>query len=171
MGGILHVAGVPGFLENRAELYDRLDPEREKWCQFLRVWHQAHGEKPVGVADVIDLGVQSDIVADTERGARNVLGCQIRAKVDRVFAGYRLTHAGTRDRAARYQVRNVSPVTVRDESTESTETDAPVRVCVSDAYALQETHIEEGGSDTADSFDSSAEEGEEREEDENWETY
>jgi hypothetical protein len=38
VGGILEVAGVRGFLGNRAEQADAADPERAEWRSLLEVW-------------------------------------------------------------------------------------------------------------------------------------
>jgi hypothetical protein len=112
MGGILEAVGVPGSLENRAEMYQRSDPEREKWAVFLHNWHEKYGDEPQGTGAVIDLAGECDLIAvDTgkERAARNAFGRMLRAKADRVFSGYRLVAAGTKDRAARYKVIQITP--------------------------------------------------------------
>jgi hypothetical protein len=87
IGGILETIGVPGFLGNRTELYERADPEREKWRAFFAVWHARHAEKPVGVGDVADLASECDVISEDTRGARNALGRMIRGKCDRHFRG------------------------------------------------------------------------------------
>jgi hypothetical protein len=69
------------------ELYERADPEREKWRAFFAVWHPAHADKPVGVGDVADLASECDVISEDTRGARNALGRMIRGKCDRHFRG------------------------------------------------------------------------------------
>lgn len=156
MGGILESVGVPGFLENRAEMYQRSDPEREKWAAFLREWHEKHGAEPVGTGDVIDLAGECELIAvdpGKERAARNTFGRMLRAKADRVFSGYRLTSAGTKDRAARYRVIRIPENDKSNESNESNESLHTKREEVSKNQKV-DTPMYTTGDDSSDSFDS-----------------
>ena len=49
VGGVLHFAGVEGFLENRTEMRDELDPETREWTPFVESVH-AKMQVPVGSA-------------------------------------------------------------------------------------------------------------------------
>lgn len=111
LGGILETAGIPGFLSNREQLYERVDPERERWVDFLAQWHGAHGEKAVGVADIIHLAISCDLAEEDTRGARIAFGRQLQKNVDRVFACYRLTPGGkgsdASNKSATFRVRRL----------------------------------------------------------------
>ena len=52
MGGILDVAGIPGFLGNLAAFYDTSDTEGADARAFLSAWREEHYDSPVGVADL-----------------------------------------------------------------------------------------------------------------------
>ncbi len=104
VGGILDTIGVPGFLENRTELYERLDPEREKWAGFFEAWYEKHGEAKVKTADVLDLAIEAEIVEHGDSAAK-AFGKMLRGRVDRIFGGLRLENAGTVQRVARYRIR------------------------------------------------------------------
>jgi hypothetical protein len=108
MGGILDSIGVVGFLANRDDLYERLDPEREKWCLFFRQWHKQHGEKLTGTADVIAIAVECEIVAEDTKGNRVLLGRQLQKQCDRVYAGLRLIRGKVKDKSSQYSITTVS---------------------------------------------------------------
>ena len=48
MGGILQVAGVPGFLGNLKEMYERADAEGAVWRVFVALWWDRFGTQQVG---------------------------------------------------------------------------------------------------------------------------
>ncbi len=52
LGGILDVAEIPGFLENRDEMLDRADDERPAWCAFLSTWRDEFHDRAVTVAEI-----------------------------------------------------------------------------------------------------------------------
>jgi hypothetical protein len=52
MGGILDVAGIPGFLGNLTAFYDTSDTEGADARAFLSAWREEHYDSPVGVADL-----------------------------------------------------------------------------------------------------------------------
>jgi hypothetical protein len=47
VGGILHHAGIDGFLDTLNDHYEQADDESAEWETFLRAWHYAHGEAHV----------------------------------------------------------------------------------------------------------------------------
>jgi hypothetical protein len=112
MGGILGVAGVPGFLANADELRRRSDVETADWRAFVLAWWQRWGEARVGVSDLATLlwedgGKRTDLLttqvsAPTERGALTQLGMRVSRKRDCVIAGYRITAADP-DKSGRQQ--------------------------------------------------------------------
>jgi hypothetical protein len=55
MGGILESAGVDGFLENQALLFDQADDESEAYRSFFAEWHRVHGAKWVMAKDVLHI--------------------------------------------------------------------------------------------------------------------
>jgi hypothetical protein len=55
MGGILHVANVPGFLCNLTEFYDEADAEGASWISFLTAWWERFQSSEKAVKDLWDL--------------------------------------------------------------------------------------------------------------------
>jgi hypothetical protein len=78
MGGILEVAGIPGFLGNCAEFYERSDTEGADIRAFLLAWWEEHANTPVKVSTLFTIATSSDstldVTAKTEQGQRVRLG-------------------------------------------------------------------------------------------------
>ena len=55
IGGMLAVAGVPGFLGNLTELYNRSDHESAQWEVFLRALHDQFSIEPFPIAKIVPL--------------------------------------------------------------------------------------------------------------------
>ena len=55
MGGILQVAGIPGFLDNLKSERSHNDTWRVAWSGLVRVWFSAHGEEPITAKQVLEL--------------------------------------------------------------------------------------------------------------------
>ena len=52
IGGILDVAGIPGFLANDGAARERINDEQLEWRAFLCAWEECFGAGPVKAADV-----------------------------------------------------------------------------------------------------------------------
>jgi len=52
VGGILMVAGIPGFLRNLNDFYEMTDPEGSTIRWFVSAWWERFKDKSVGVADL-----------------------------------------------------------------------------------------------------------------------
>ena len=109
IGGILDVAGIPGFLGNLPEFYDDADTEGVAWRAFISAWWDRFEGREVGVSDLwtlanpqdgdpFDLGL-ADGKKDTDRSAKIRLGKRLGEIRDRQFEGYRIVKAGTHRRA------------------------------------------------------------------------
>jgi hypothetical protein len=87
LGGILAVAGVPGFLSNLAEFYDDSDAEGQTWREFLAAWWEKYQEAEVKVSELwpiaADVGLPMGDKGDQSQ--RIVLGKMLAEKRDRVF--------------------------------------------------------------------------------------
>lgn len=108
LGGILQKASVPGFLENKAALYDQVDAGREMWVEFLTACRQRHGEQAFGVSEVFWLAEQSAIAAElgegTDRARKTRLGILLRGACDRIYGDHQLKRAAPVHGAAHYRV-------------------------------------------------------------------
>jgi hypothetical protein len=89
LGGILDVAGIPGFLGNLRQFYAASDFERATWQAFLAAWWVRFGSGSVGVADLFDLALASEPSLELgdkgERSQRTRLGKLISGVRDRRF--------------------------------------------------------------------------------------
>jgi putative DNA primase/helicase len=116
IGGILMVAGVPGFLANAPSLYAQADDETRPWREFVLAWWDTHGNRTVGVKALFKLAARDNLLLDVlggggERSRRTILGQVLRGMRDRVIAGYRIVSVGE-DNRGRQQYR-FEPVTAK----------------------------------------------------------
>lgn len=94
IGGILQVAGVPGFLTNLKDLYELSDSEGEMWRTFVGVWWDRFEEKDVGVSDLWAAATEPEPILDlgggTEKSQKTKLGkalAKIRDRQYRITTG------------------------------------------------------------------------------------
>jgi hypothetical protein len=88
MGGILSVAGVPGFLSNLNEFYEESDAEGATWCEFLAAWWERHGESETTVKEVWQLATADACLPLGDKGEQSqriVLGKLLVERRDRIF--------------------------------------------------------------------------------------
>jgi hypothetical protein len=87
IGGVLGVAGLPGFLANRATFYDRVDLAGEAIRRFLAAWWATYGPAPQTVATLLTLppAEELDIESKSDRGRASRLGRLFARLSDRVF--------------------------------------------------------------------------------------
>src|SRR5262249_48855895 len=109
LGGILKVAGVPGFLSNANELYAEADDETRPWREFVNAWWQEHQDKPVGVEGLFEVSNRNGLLADVmgdggDRSRRTKLGRAMGQMRDRIIDGFKIVSLGT-DHNGRKQYR------------------------------------------------------------------
>jgi putative DNA primase/helicase len=88
IGGILSVAGVPGFLSNLEEFYEESDAEGASWRTFLAAWWEKYGEKEITVKDLWCIVSEESFLPlgdGTEQSQRVKLGKMLAERRDRVF--------------------------------------------------------------------------------------
>lgn len=119
IGGILHNADVPGFLENLAEFYDASDDEGDQWRSLLSAWWTAYGDHPMGVSDLFRLAEQIDMSmsGNTERAQKIRFGKNIVRQRDRTFTidvqddkkiSVRIVDSGKYQGAQKWKLRQIS---------------------------------------------------------------
>ena len=113
MGGILAVAGIPGFLANRRALYEDEASEAGTWRMFVSCWWERHGPTPVSISDLFDL-VQDESVplvltGRDERAQRTSLGMRLVHHRDRQFGNFRIISAGERQGSRRWRLVEMTP--------------------------------------------------------------
>ncbi len=89
MGGILGVAGVPGFLGNLEELMEGLDAEGGAWRAFIGMWWDRFGTAEVSVSDLLGFAQSTEaalpISAKSDHALKVALGLAFRRLRDRSF--------------------------------------------------------------------------------------
>lgn len=113
IGGILGTAGLPGFLANLAEFYDRTDTEGSAIRQFIAAWWGTFSVRPAGVAELFRLvagdAIDLDLGDRSERSQRIRLGLLLGDLRDRHYrlpdgAMVRVVGTGALHRAQQWQL-------------------------------------------------------------------
>jgi putative DNA primase/helicase len=110
IGGILEIAGVPGFLGNLKEMYERADAEGGVWRGFVALWWDRFGTQQVGAAALYELALQSGIplARGDEHAKRTSLGQALRRMRDRIYTTgdrrLRVHHAGSAHGVQRWEL-------------------------------------------------------------------
>jgi putative DNA primase/helicase len=112
MGGILKVAGIEGFLDNRARFHDRADRESSAWSAFVAAWRARFGESHVGTKDLWQLLAQVDPPCDLGNGGDRSqhirFGDSLAQAVDRRFTvdgqSVKIESAGLKQSAKQYRL-------------------------------------------------------------------
>ncbi len=99
IGGILEVAGVPGFLGGREYLYGESNREPQEWARLLRCVSETYGERAVTARDVFEIMQRETLLLDLwggrkELSAQQRVGRALGNHRDRVFGGFALKPAG-----------------------------------------------------------------------------
>jgi hypothetical protein len=106
MGGILKVAGVPGFLGNTAELYQEADEETRAWREFILAWWEKYKWQCVGARELYSLARGSDLLSEIlgdggEQSQRTRLGRALGGMRDRIIGTYRIMDGGEDNKGRR----------------------------------------------------------------------
>jgi len=103
MDGIIHVAGIEGFLNNLNEFYEESDAEGSTWRGFVAVWWDRFENREIGVSElwdlISDLDEPLDLGQGTEKSQKTRLGMLLVRMRDRQFDNLRIVKAGERQRA------------------------------------------------------------------------
>ena len=98
IGGILEVAGIPGFLENRKALLLESDFEGQTWRAFVSAWWEKFKGDAVKVVDLY--GVANEIEGlplgpGNDQARKTALGKRLGNQRNRIIGGYRIEKGGT----------------------------------------------------------------------------
>ena len=113
MGGILAHTGIPGFLENIEELYERADTETTEWRNLADIWWETYAKRPVNASAIRAMCVDHELLGEmlgggSERSQLSRIGRALRRNVDRVFGHYKLVRDDrTKKSSGRYALRLV----------------------------------------------------------------
>jgi len=101
VGGVLAAACIGGFMENREQLYDRVDAVSEEWRRFIRIWWENHGEQPVAIGELLDAA--QDLLPSvfskardgaSDRALRTRFGKALAEQRDRRFGDHFIRYEG-----------------------------------------------------------------------------
>lgn len=115
MGGILRVAGIPGFLENLDVLYEENDGESQEWRSLIAAWWASHSATPVTAGEVLAICKEHDLLfemvgAGSHRSQLTRLGRALQQNVDRVYDGRKIIRDTSAVRSsARYVLHPMAP--------------------------------------------------------------
>ena len=111
MGGILDVAGLPGFLGNAERVYAQSDRETDAWHEFCLAWWEEYGDSLVGSDLLFRLATRQQLLVEvwggrTEHGGRTRFGIALAKMRDRVFDGFRINRAAhdSHNKVERYRL-------------------------------------------------------------------
>ena len=105
IGGILEIAGIPGFLSNLEEFYEASDTQGVILRTFIEAWWERFHEDPVITSDLYNLIIEDEIPVflgrgKTERGQKVYLGQYFLNDLrDRQIGDYRVYSDATYKRA------------------------------------------------------------------------
>jgi len=133
VGGILQANGIEGFLENEAELFNRVSDKNNGLSEFVQAWWDLTKGRKTSAKDLFYLASYPDASQDgetphmpadatdstptrlldevlnkqTQRGRETQLGLLLKKQRDAVIAGFKLIDAGREDNLKMWQL--VSP--------------------------------------------------------------
>jgi hypothetical protein len=89
IGGILMTAGIPGFLGNLVDFYDRVDDEGAAWRQFIDDWWTAYGpnSQPAGALLRQAQAAGIELSGHTDEKQAASLGRELKKQLDNIFGG------------------------------------------------------------------------------------
>lgn len=112
IGGVLEVAGIPGFLGNLEEMMEASDSEGAGWSAFIAAWWDRYGTAPVGAADLFDVATLCDpappMSGNNQHAQKTAFGMSMSRLRDRVFRletrAVRVRKAGVLHKTIRWQL-------------------------------------------------------------------
>lgn len=115
IGGILHIAGVRGFGQNRTDLTDRSDDTSIRWATLMHALAERFGNDEWGPGQAIEVADEANILppwstnAPTEAGRKNAVSKALRKVADRVWTteaggSYRLNMTPNRKIGTQFRV-------------------------------------------------------------------
>jgi hypothetical protein len=142
MGGILKVAGVPGFLANLDEMYEAADAEGAVWRTFVGLWWDRYGTGEVSTKDLHEVALACEpplpLGTGSEHSQRIRLGKALGRMRDRVFVlgeiKVRITAAGIRHQAQRWKLD------LENEGLDEHSQHSPMEAAGGECWPVEEQH-------------------------------
>ncbi|WP_053764921.1 hypothetical protein [Leptospirillum ferriphilum] len=98
IGGILEVAGILGFLENRKALFLESDFEGQAWRAFVCAWWEKFNSEPVKASDLYEVTNEIEglpLGTGNDQARKTALGKRLGNQRNRIIGGYRIEKGGT----------------------------------------------------------------------------
>jgi putative DNA primase/helicase len=116
IGGILEVAGIPGFLANQDEMLESADQRHQGLREFIAIWANIHGTNTVSVSELCTLCNRFSLLGPqlgdgSEKSQSIKLGRILHAQRDRVVGDYRVEHVPEQARRSMYRLQRVAEST------------------------------------------------------------
>lgn len=109
IGGILHVADIPGFLGNLGDFYEVAEDEGHLWREFVRRWASVHGADRVTAGDLLDLADETlRLPNGSDKGRVTALGKQLSSRRDQRYGEWRISRGPMRSGSVTYELVRVS---------------------------------------------------------------
>src|SRR5207253_5095265 len=106
IGGILHVAGISGFLHRVEAFREQTDIESNAITVFVEAWAQAHGEKEVFVSDLVPLSFL-DLGGGNEHSRSIRLGQKLNKLRGRRFGPWKIEKKGLSAGRQRWRLKTI----------------------------------------------------------------
>lgn len=111
IGGILDVAGVPGFLGNLTAQYQQINTSENDWRALVSLWWLEWRDTPVAVSDLYQIAERENLCtsvmnAETPHGRQIKLGLALAKLLGKVYGPYKVMSAGKdkHRKAGQYQL-------------------------------------------------------------------
>ena len=111
VGGILQVAGIPGFLGNTDRVYAEADRETSEWVEFCAAWWGEFSETSLGADQLFGLATRQQLLLEVyggrnDRSGRTRFGLALSKMRDRVVGEFRIRSADpdSHTKTARYRL-------------------------------------------------------------------
>lgn len=105
IGGILDVAGIEGFLDNRQKLYQRSNSASDEMRVFFEKWDSQYGNQQLKASTLLKICQENEMLDDvigcgSQRSQATKLGKYLKKHADKIFGKWRLrtevdSHTGT----------------------------------------------------------------------------
>jgi hypothetical protein len=112
IGGILHHAGIEGFLTNRLDFQKAEERENEKWLKLTVPWAASFGINEVRSSDLYPLAAQCgfEFAGDTAEARLSAWGKQLAKHEDHIIGDYRIVMSRMVQRAKLWRLLPLGPV-------------------------------------------------------------
>ena len=100
VGGVLHDAGIEGFLQGRQRMHSEANRDSASWTAFFEAWWREYGDRPMTAGELLAIAEDAlpEVVGNgSDRSRSTRLGLALGRKRGRIFAGRRLQEVDVTD--------------------------------------------------------------------------